>query len=328
MFRPSLEPWTEDRLEELGPHEHDFQEFKGTGWIWTGKEIAAWFHGALSKQISAFANGAGGRIIIGLDDAGRVDGGVPVKLKPCGTREWLEDLIADSVAPRLSRYNVFEVSHPGGLFRSRLNPGHGVYIIEVPPSDDAPHQAMDHRYYLRIAGKSRPMNHVHVQDILRRGRHPEVTLARVGPYGEPETDPNDPRGPRVFVSFRAFLGNRGRSMAHHVGGEILLPRSLVGREARRRNTAGDGVHYTQTPGQITFFRYHPVPLFPGQEIFFLHFWIGIHGRNLDLLRSGRARLTWRVYADDAVPRMDEVDLADFGVVQRAVSWVEARQGGG
>ena len=101
-----------------------------------------------------------------------------------------------------------------------------------------------------------------------------------------------------------------------------------GREARRRNTAGDGVHYTQTPGQITFFRYHPVPLFPGQEIFFLHVWIGIHGRNLDLLRSGRARLTWRVYADDAVPRMDEVDLADFGVVQRAVSWVEARQGGG
>lgn len=325
MFRPSQEPWTEARLDELGPTEHDFQEYKGSGWLWTGTEVTSWFQGALSKQISAFANGAGGRLVVGLDDQGQVDGGVPVDVKSNGTREWLEDLIADSVAPRLARYNVFEVLHPGALFhRSRIRPGHAVYVIEIPPSDDAPHQALDHRYYLRIAGKSRPMNHVHVQDVLRRGRHPEVTMARVGPFGEPEPDTSDPRGPRVFVSFRAFLGNRGRSLARHVGGEIVLPRPLVGREVRRRNTRPEGVHYTQRPGDITFFRYHPVPLFPSQEIFFFHVWIGLHRANLDLVQSGGAELKWRVYADDAVPRTGTVDLSDFGLVQRAVAWVESQ----
>ena len=322
MFRASQEPWTEARLAELGPTEHDFQEFKGSGWLWTGTEVASWFQGALSKQVSAFANGAGGRLLIGLDDQGRVDGGVPVKVKPNGTREWLEDLIADAVAPRLSRYNVFEVPSAGPLFGSSvIQPGHAVYVVEIPPSDDAPHQALDHRYYLRIAGKSRPMNHVHVQDILRRGRHPEVSMTRVGPYGEPEMDGADPRGPRVFVSFRAFLGNQGRSLARHVGGEVILPRPLVGREVRRRNVLPDGVHYTQRPGDITFFRYHPVPLFPSQEIFFFQVWIGIHRANSDLIHSGGAELRWRVYADDAVPQMGVVDLSDFGVVQRALAWV-------
>lgn len=325
MFRPTQEPWTEARLAELGPYEHDFQEYKGSGWVWTGKEVAPWLQGAISKQVSAFSNGAGGRIIIGVDDAGQVDGGVPTDLKPSGTREWLEDIITDAVAPRLARFNVFEIPHPGGLFRSAILPGHAVYVVEIPPSDDAPHQALDHRYYLRIAGKSRPMNHIHVQDILRRSRHPEVTMARVGPYGEPETDSTDPRGPRVFVSFRAFIGNRGRSLARHVGGEILLPRALVGREVRRRNMQLDGVHATQRPGDITFFRYHPTPLFPSQEIFFLQVWIGLHRANVDLVRSGAARLRWRVYADDAVPRTGEVQLAEFGLVQRAVSWV-ARSG--
>ena len=51
---------------------------------------------------------------------------------------------------------------------TKIKPGHGIYVIELPGSPEAPHQAKDHRYYLRIAGKSRPMGHVHVQDVLRR----------------------------------------------------------------------------------------------------------------------------------------------------------------
>ncbi len=110
-------------------------------------------------------------------------------------------------------------------------------------------------------------------------------------------------------------------MARHVGAEVILPRPLVGREVRRRNTLAEGVHYTQRPGAITFFKYHPAPLFPSQEIFFFQVWIGIHRANSDLIHSGGAELKWRVYADDAVPQMGVVDLSDFGVVQRALAWV-------
>ena len=50
-------------LEQLAPGEHDFQEFKGTGFVLDGTKIAAHFIPALSKQVSAFANGAGGPCI-------------------------------------------------------------------------------------------------------------------------------------------------------------------------------------------------------------------------------------------------------------------------
>ena len=83
----STDRWTEEMLAALEPHEHDFQEFKGSAWLTDDREDQprSTFALALSKQVSAFVNGAGGRLFIGVADDGTVDGGVPVDLKGGGT---------------------------------------------------------------------------------------------------------------------------------------------------------------------------------------------------------------------------------------------------
>jgi hypothetical protein len=324
MRNPIDDRWTLERLDELGPHEYDFQEFKSTPFLWDGKEICSSFHHDLSKQLSAFANGAGGRIFLGVDDRGDPDEGIPKDLKPGGTRSWLEDVIPRLVSPPLARFNVHEVPGvDGGKFRTL--PGRAVYVVDVPSSEEAPHQALDNRYYLRIAGKSRPMGHVHVQDILRRTRQPHVEVSRLGPYGVAERILTDPRGPKVYIAFRLFVANRGRTMAHHVGTEILLPRPLVGREVRQRMLESGEIQYTQTPGTIVMFRYHPTPLFPGQEIFSQLVWVGIHRSNIDVVRSGEAALSWKVFADDAAARMGRQSLRRYQVVERALNWLQRQK---
>ena len=315
-FTPSTAPWTLARLTELGPDEHDFQEFKGSAWLWDGKGVAGWFHAALSKQVSAFANSAGGRLFIGIDDLGQPDGGVPVGIKPGGTRSWLEDVVRAAVSPNLTRFNVFELRGAAGAV---IGPEHAIYVIEVPGSDEAPHQAVDHRYYLRIAGKSQPMGHVHVQDVLRRTRSPVVELVRLGPFGDPVIDQSDPRGLRAFVCLRASLRNQGRTLAHHVGVELSVPRPVVGKEARRRTLEPGDVHLSQLPGTIALFRYHPVPLFPGQEISAMRCWVGLHAANRDAVESGALALQWRVWADDATPTTGARPLRDFGVMRAALA---------
>lgn len=314
------ERWTEADLLTLGPDEYDFQEFKGSAWVWVDGALVSDFHAALSKQLSAFANGAGGRILLGLDDLGRIDGGVPADLKQGGTRSWLEDIVGGLVDPPLSSFNVHEIL--GTAPHSAIRPGHAVYVIEVPPSDAAPHQALDHRYYLRIAGKSRPMGHVHVTDVLRRTRHPQVDVRRVAPFGPEERVTTDPRGPKVLISFRVFLENRGRTLATHVGAEIVLPRPVVNREVRRRTLEATDVGLTQRPGTVNFFRYHPHPVFPSQDLSFLQIWVAVHGGNLDAVRTGLARIAWRVYADDAPARTGSRSLVDFAVVRDAVAWLD------
>lgn len=314
--------WTEAEVSALGPDEYDFQEFKGSAWMCDGRDLVAGFLVALSKQVSAFCNGSGGRVCIGLDDMGLIDGGVPVDLKQGGTRSWLEDVVPGLVDPPLSSFNIHEVQ--AELPGSPIAPGHAVYVIEIPPSENAPHQALDHRYYLRIAGKSRPMGHVHIQDVLSRTRHPRVRVGRVAPFGPVERFTDDPRGPKVLVTLRVFLENHGRQLAHHVGGELVVPRPLVNREVRRRMLSKGGVTLTQKPGHLHFFRYHPHPVFPGQDVFFLKVSVAIHRRNLDLVASGSGALAWRVYADSAPVVQGRQALAEFAMVREGLTWLRAQ----
>lgn len=317
------EIWNEAALRALVPGEHDFQEFKGSAWLDHDGEISPSFLPLYSKQLSAFANGAGGRLLIGIDDLGEIDGGVSVDLKSGGLRGWLEDVTPGAIDPPLTGFNVFEVRSDQSM-RSRLAPGRAVYVIEIPRSDSAPHQATDHRYYLRIAGKSRPMGHVHIQDVLRRTRHPQVVLEKLGPYGEPEFDEEDPRGPRALVSLRAYVKNVGPTLAHHVGGEMILPRMFVNNTARTRMLENDGIRLTQTPGELSFFKYYPSPLFPSQQSFFQRVWIGIHAGNRALLEGERGQIRWTIYADDAPPLAGSDDLWRFKVVRRAARWVDSK----
>ncbi|MEZ4238692.1 MAG: hypothetical protein R3F59_21580 [Myxococcota bacterium] len=195
---------------------------------------------------------------------------------------------------------------------------------DLPRSGEAPHQSKDHRYYLRIAGKSRPMGHLHVQDVLRRTRHPEVSLSRLAPFGAGELVTTDPRGPVAFVQLRAQLANRSRTLAHHVGLELSIPRPFAGSEVRRRMRESGESTYSHSPGEVTFFRYLGVPLFPTQEVYGMSVWVVFHRNNLALARGG-ASLRWVVYADDAEPVLGGRELGSFQIVQKAMQWLEAQE---
>ena len=110
MSKPSVERvWTEQVLRALDTNEYSYQEFKSSKYMVADRGIGSDFHLGLSKQISAFANGAGGHLFIGIDDEGNIDGGVSTALKGGGTRAWLEDIVSGLVMPNLRNYNVFEV---------------------------------------------------------------------------------------------------------------------------------------------------------------------------------------------------------------------------
>lgn len=326
IHQEETEQWSRARLQQLDPYEHDFQEFKCSEWLASAEEIHSEFPMHLSKQVSAFTNGAGGIIVIGMRDDGTLDEGLPTSLKG-GTREWLEDVVTASVTPILHTFNVFEVILSSK--EDRNDPQEpadqrAAYVIDLPRSEEAPHQAKDHRYYLRIAGKSRPMSHLHLQDVIRRNSLPCITISRLGPYGEPETDLHDDRGPRAFVMLRAFLFNSGRVMAKHVGVELTIPRVFIGREVRDRMDDSGQTHYTQKPSMGSFFRYHPTPLFPTQEVFALYIWVCIHRNNMNALK-GDAQLLWSVYAGDATPAQGSVALISFPAVRQAMEWVGSQE---
>jgi hypothetical protein len=122
----------------------------------------------MCKDVSAFANSAGGQIIYGVaedretrkptnDDPGITDAKI--------TREWIEQVISSKIQPRISGIQTAQIDN---------QKGGAVFVITIPPSQTGPHQAPDKRYYKRFGLQSVPMEDYEIKDVMRRATTPDL----------------------------------------------------------------------------------------------------------------------------------------------------------
>lgn len=125
----------------------------------------------LSKDVSAFANSAGGTLIYGVVEENhlpvRMDAGYdPVVI----TREWIEQVINSNIQRRINGIRIKQIV----LHNS--NPGRVMYVVHIPQSDRAPHMASDHKFYKRHNYLSEPMEEYEVRDVANRSTEPDLAL--------------------------------------------------------------------------------------------------------------------------------------------------------
>jgi hypothetical protein len=115
----------------------------------------------IAKDVSAFANSVGGRIVYGIEEqanrAVRIDGGCR---DPKITREWIEQVLSSTIQPRVQGLTIRPIP---------VAAGGTAYVIDIPQAVAlAPHQAPDRKYYRRFNFQSEPMYDYEVRDALRR----------------------------------------------------------------------------------------------------------------------------------------------------------------
>lgn len=164
----------------------------------------------VSKDVSALANSAGGSIVYGMMENGHVPTALDAGYDPLDiSKEWLEQVINGNIQPRIDgvRINQVElVTH---------NPGKVAYVVYVPQSTRAPHQAADKRYYKRYNFESVPMEDYEVRDVSRRLATPDLQVLFDANVLN-TTHPDPARNPEwAEIDIGGFITNRSPAPAHY-----------------------------------------------------------------------------------------------------------------
>ena len=99
----------------------------------------------LSKDVSAFANSAGGVIIYGVIETNHVPTAIDSGYDHTNiTREWLEQVINSTIQRRIEGIRIKQIE------LRKSNSGRVIYVVSIPQSKRAPHIAEDHIFYKRF----------------------------------------------------------------------------------------------------------------------------------------------------------------------------------
>lgn len=321
-----MTPWTQSELERLITEqieESRILDYKRAASL--GRQNKQ--KDELAKDISAFANSAGGTIVYGVaefeDEAKRH---LPERLDPIDriqfSREWLDQMV-DSIQPRIDGLKIHSVPLDSA-------PNHVAYVVEIPQSVTA-HQATDKKYYRRYNFRSIPMDDYEIRDVMARQKHPNIELTfelRVELEVEKDLIPtsfassSQKRKTRHVLVVRAK--NSGTVLAQYVNAHIFVPVQMARTYERfsqhirrhddreyysfyRANTSRD-VLQGGSPLERTVYgptRYDPI--LPGRS----HKWEIELTRKLDTIDLNGLYIEWSVFADNARRQVGEIVVNDI-----------------
>lgn len=126
----------------------------------------------ISKDVSAFANSAGGIIVYGMIENGQMPISLDNGYDPADiSKEWLDNVISSTISPRLEQVYINQIE------LHNTHPSRVIYVVEIPQANArAPHQAQDKLYYKRFNFKSEPMADYEIRDIMLRSQGPDLTV--------------------------------------------------------------------------------------------------------------------------------------------------------
>jgi len=228
------ESWTEEQVTELPTGEHDYFERK-SGKLFDVSDRNSLLD-TLAKAASAFANSGGGHLILGVTDAGELNGAPRIWSGRTTTRDWLEQKVPQLLDYRLNdfRVHVVERSIP-----SRIPPEGDVIVIDLGDSALAPHQSTrDHTYYYRSAGRSLPAPHFYLELLRQRQTSPVLDFELAGAEIETWLYQGIPM---LCVDAKFLIENKGRVAAYKWA---LVPRTLN----QIPDGRGDDYYFGAIPG--------------------------------------------------------------------------------
>lgn len=177
----------------------------------------------ISKDVSAFANAAGGTIIYGMIEDGHVPTSLDIGFNPNEiSKEWLEQVINSRVHRRINGIRINQVN------LNETDSNQVIYVVYIPQSNQAPHQASDKRFYKRSNFESVPMEEYEIRDTANRDTSPDLELNFLFTHSEIEKDLKmDGEEYYYPIELIAAVNNMSQTVALHAVFHLYIDDQII-----------------------------------------------------------------------------------------------------
>lgn len=124
----------------------------------------------ISKDVSAFANSAGGIIIYGINEKNHKADSFSFINGDEFSKEWLEQVINSGIQRHIDRLSIFPIRKEGDIAKT-------IYLVKIPYSYSTPHISKDKRYYKRFNFESVAMEEYEVRQLYDRKGKSKLSIA-------------------------------------------------------------------------------------------------------------------------------------------------------
>ncbi|MEP3388586.1 MAG: ATP-binding protein [Reichenbachiella sp.] len=115
----------------------------------------------IAKDVSAFANSAGGYIVYGIAEEDHKANSISPIDGTVFTKEWLEQIIQTRIQRKIEGLLIIPV-------RIKQDIKQSVYVVKIPESPHAPHMTSDKKFYKRFNFESVQMEEYEIRNLYNR----------------------------------------------------------------------------------------------------------------------------------------------------------------
>lgn len=124
----------------------------------------------MGKDISSFANSAGGIIIYGINEVNHCADSTSFINGNQLTKEWIENVIQTNIHRKVDGIEIYPIRFEGDFNKT-------VYVVKVPESDNAPHMSKDNRYYKRFNFQATPMEEYEIRQLYNKSKVTKLKIS-------------------------------------------------------------------------------------------------------------------------------------------------------
>ena len=174
----------------------------------------------ISKDVSAMANSAGGKILYGVteDPTKRfLPGAADPVQRTSITTETLQQIIESRIQPKIPSVNIYAVPITGET---------AIYVVDVPQSTTA-HPASDKKYYKRVNNLCLPMEDYEIRDVMNRKTAITLSLRLIPDLTRNQERTESTLTHRSGMHFLVSVKNSGNRVAKYCLVELSADQHVI-----------------------------------------------------------------------------------------------------